>query len=65
MALELKDGGVYFDGLGERVVVALDGTMNSEFPFVRVNGDPLRYMKDGRYVAETAACSVYNLVQAA
>lgn len=61
--LFLKDGKKYKDGTGDvvKVVLAYPGT---EFPFERCNGDPTRYMPDGRYIDDASlASAVYDLVE--
>lgn len=61
--LRLQDGKKYKDGTGEVVKVVL-AHPGAEFPFERCNGEPTRYMADGRYVEDAAtAAAAYNLVE--
>jgi hypothetical protein len=60
MTLKLEDGQHYRDGTGVvRTVRLVDD--RSQFPF-EAEGEPYRYMADGRYVPEKSATSVYDLV---
>lgn len=64
MALNLQDGRAYRDGAGDRVQVRL-AYADSDLPFERTNGDPTRYMADGRYIDDELglATAVYDLVE--